>query len=28
VIDSVALLRDAKIGATIDDWEQLAREDE
>jgi len=21
VIDSVALLRDAKVGATIDDWE-------
>jgi len=28
VIDSVALLRDAKVGATIDDWEHLAREDE
>jgi hypothetical protein len=28
VIDSIALLRDAKVGATIDDWEHLAREDE
>jgi len=28
VIDSVALLRDAKVGVTIDDWEHLARKDE